>query len=137
LTSKTKAPAIKSKLKKRKPRKQVGAIAYRRTGSSIKILIITSRGTGRWILPKGWPMDNKADSEAALIEAWEEAGVKRIKEDPVHCGSLQYDKVMKDGSNQPVIMQLFSFEATKLSRISRNAGNANCVGWVSIQPSEN
>ena len=33
-------------------------------------------------------MENTPDSEAALIEAWEEAGVKRIKSDPMHCGTV-------------------------------------------------
>ena len=61
-------------------------------------------------------MENTPDSEAALIEAWEEAGVKRIKSDPMHCGSLRYNKVMKDGTDQPIEMQLFSFETAKLSK---------------------
>lgn len=61
-------------------------------------------------------MDNIPDSKAALIEAWEEAGVKRIKSDPIHCGSLRYIKVMKDGTNQPIDIQLFSFETAKLSK---------------------
>lgn len=61
-------------------------------------------------------MENTPDSEAALIEAWEEAGVKRIKSDPMHCGSLRYNKIMKDGTDQPIEMQLFSFETAKLSK---------------------
>jgi len=121
----------KNRFKKRKPRKQVGAIAYRRTKYGIKILIITSRGTGRWILPKGWPMENTPDSDAALIEAWEEAGVKRIKSDPMHCGSLRYNKVMKDGTDQPIEMQLFSFETAKLSKKFPERGQRK-LRWVGV-----
>jgi len=37
--------------------------------------MVTSRGTGRWVLPKGWEMDGKKSWEAAEIEALEEAGI--------------------------------------------------------------
>ncbi|MFV0409412.1 MAG: NUDIX hydrolase [Paracoccus sp. (in: a-proteobacteria)] len=53
---------------------QVGAIC--RDPGSGQLLLITSRGTGRWIIPKGWPMTGRSAAEAALREAWEEAGVK-------------------------------------------------------------
>lgn len=56
---------------------QVGAVPYRTsTDGKIEILLVTSRGTGRWIIPKGWPMIGKSLQEAAAIEAWEEAGVR-------------------------------------------------------------
>lgn len=38
--------------------------------------MITSRDTGRWIIPKGWSMPGKSCHRAAEIEAWEEAGVE-------------------------------------------------------------
>ena len=55
---------------------QVAALCYRGKGAEKEVLLITSRGTGRWILPKGWPMVGKNSAEAAAQEAWEEAGVK-------------------------------------------------------------
>ena len=39
------------------------------------MLLISSLGTGRWIIPKGWPMHNTTPAGAAGIEAFEEAGV--------------------------------------------------------------
>jgi 8-oxo-dGTP pyrophosphatase MutT (NUDIX family) len=55
---------------------QFAALPYQinRQGT-VRILMVTSRETGRWIIPKGWPMDGKLPHEAAAIEAFEEAGV--------------------------------------------------------------
>ena len=41
----------------------------------IEVLLVTSRDTGRWVIPKGWPMPGRSAPEAAAREAWEEAGV--------------------------------------------------------------
>lgn len=71
---------------------QVGAVPYRAAADGkIEILLVTSRGTGRWIIPKGWPMIGKSLQEAAAIEAWEEAGVRG---DPAEeeLGRFVYDK---------------------------------------------
>lgn len=40
----------------------------------LRVLMITSRDSGRWIMPKGWLMDGKKPWHAAEIEALEEAG---------------------------------------------------------------
>jgi 8-oxo-dGTP pyrophosphatase MutT (NUDIX family) len=39
-----------------------------------RVLMVTSRDTGRWVMPKGWLMDGKKPWQAAKIEALEEAG---------------------------------------------------------------
>jgi len=77
-------------------------------------------------------MESTPDSQAALIEAWEEAGVKRIKSDPIHCGSLRYNKAMNDGTDQPIEMQLFSFETAKLSKNFPERGQRK-LRWVGIK----
>lgn len=57
------------------------------------ILLVTSRDTGRWVIPKGWPMRHLVDSNAAKREALEEAGVLGcIRRDPV--GHFTYAKRM-------------------------------------------
>lgn len=59
------------------PKLQVGALPYRRQADgSIEVLLVTTRGTGQWIVPKGWPMPGRTLPEAATQEAWEEAGVR-------------------------------------------------------------
>ena len=56
---------------------QVAALPYRRRrDGTLEVLLVTSRGTGSWILPKGWPMAGKTLAEAAAQEAYEEAGVR-------------------------------------------------------------
>jgi len=54
---------------------QYAALCYRRRRSgAVEILLVTSRGTGRWIPPKGWPMAGISPEQAAATEALEEAG---------------------------------------------------------------
>jgi 8-oxo-dGTP pyrophosphatase MutT (NUDIX family) len=56
---------------------QLGALPYRhKEDGSIELLLVTSRGTGQWIVPKGWPIRGRSRAEAAAQEAYEEAGVR-------------------------------------------------------------
>ncbi|TCM55905.1 8-oxo-dGTP pyrophosphatase MutT (NUDIX family) [Rhizobium sp. PP-F2F-G48] len=83
---------------RRPERIQFAALCYRfRKKSAVpEMLLITSRDTGRWVIPKGWPMEGKASHEVAAREAWEEAGVKgEPSADPV--GSFTYEKGMSKG----------------------------------------
>lgn len=57
---------------------QIGAFCFRHKDAELQILMVTS-SNGRWILPKGWPMPGKTGRDVALIEAWEEAGVRKGK----------------------------------------------------------
>ena len=58
-------------------RRQVAALPPRLAkNGAIEILLVTSRDTGRWIIPKGWTSKGLRDCEAAAREAKEEAGVK-------------------------------------------------------------
>ena len=61
---------------KRSVRTQFGALCYRYHNDKLQVLLISSRGVGRWVIPKGWPMDEKTPAEASATEAFEEAGVK-------------------------------------------------------------
>jgi 8-oxo-dGTP pyrophosphatase MutT (NUDIX family) len=55
---------------------QFGAIPYRHVDGEIVFLIITSRGTGKWIFPKGGLIEGLSPAESAAQEAYEEAGVR-------------------------------------------------------------
>ena len=57
-------------------RHQVGVIPVRFGATGPEVLLITSRDSRRWIIPKGWPMKGRKDREAAAREAIEEAGIK-------------------------------------------------------------
>lgn len=58
-----------------KPRAQVGALPLRWTDRGWEVLLVTTRTTSRWTVPKGWPMKGRKGHEAAAVEAWEEGGV--------------------------------------------------------------
>ena len=68
----------KKRPKDRRPaRVQLGALPYRidlETG--VEVLLVTSRGTRRWIIPKGWPIKGFKPARTAAREAYEEAGVR-------------------------------------------------------------
>lgn len=79
--------AIKKKAVRRAKKgeriRQVAAIPFRLNAhGSVEVMLVTSRTTQRFIVPKGWPMKGKSGRKAATIEAMEEAGVlgKTLKE---------------------------------------------------------
>ena len=81
---------------KPKVRKQVAALPVRLDAEGrTRVLLITSRETQRFIVPKGWPMKGHKDCRAAAIEAQEEAGIiGRVGKKPI--GSYTYWKRRAD-----------------------------------------
>ena len=70
---------------------QAGALVHRAGRIGPQVLLITSRETQRWVIPKGWPHHGLSLPRSALREAWEEAGVRgRAGNEPL--GSFVYDK---------------------------------------------
>ncbi|WP_339758994.1 NUDIX hydrolase [uncultured Hoeflea sp.] len=60
---------------RKKPKRQSAAAVFRGSGDKCELLLITSRDTGRWIVPKGWIEEGEDGAEAAVRETWEEAGL--------------------------------------------------------------
>ncbi|HKR25228.1 MAG TPA: DUF47 family protein [Allosphingosinicella sp.] len=57
----------------------------------LQFLLVTSRDTGRWVIPKGNPMPRLRGHETALHEAYEEAGIEGdMSRDPI--GWFSYEK---------------------------------------------
>lgn len=73
---------------------QVGAIPIRWTNGRAEVMLITTRGTGRWTIPKGWPLAESLGAECAAREAFEEAGV-RGRIEPYSIGVFEYWKRTK------------------------------------------
>ena len=70
------------------------------------MLLVTSRDTGRWIIPKGWPAKGKSPHKSAAREAREEAGVVgTIKRRPL--GAFSYKKRLKNGKVVVCEVQVF------------------------------
>jgi 8-oxo-dGTP pyrophosphatase MutT (NUDIX family) len=83
------------------PKHQVAALPFRTDpNGQVEFLLITSRETKRWVIPKGWPMRGKKPYRAAEREAYEEAGVAGEIEQAA-LGSYAYDKRMGNGSAVP------------------------------------
>ena len=92
-------------------RRQVAALPWRGEGPALEILLVSSRETRRWVIPKGWPMKDKADHLAAAQEAYEEAGLDgRIVERPI--GDYPYLKRLKSGAARPVTVDVYPLEVT-------------------------
>lgn len=84
---------------------QYAALPYR-LQDGLELLLISSRETGRWVLPKGWPMKGKKAHAAAAREALEEAGVKgKIGKRAV--GAYSYAKRLSDGAVLACTVQVY------------------------------
>lgn len=95
-----------------KPRMQVGALPWRRHKGRLEILLVTSRDTGRWVIPKGWPMAHLVDSNAAKLEALEEAGVAgHISRMAI--GTYDYDKRQAEGPAIACRVTVYPLEVTE------------------------
>lgn len=99
---------------RRPPRLQYAALCYRvRTGHPLEILLITSRDTGRWVIPKGWPIKGKRAHEVAAREAFEEAGVKgSCERAPI--GHYVYRKKLDSGLKVSCTVRVFAMKVAGL-----------------------
>ncbi|OAN85380.1 NUDIX hydrolase [Jannaschia sp. EhC01] len=102
---------------KRDPRTQFAGLPFRvlkgKAGKRVEVLLVTSRETQRWIIPKGWPMDGMTPAEAAAQEVWEEAGA-RGKGYDVCLGLYSYRKWMSEDESLPVIVAVFPVKVRTL-----------------------
>lgn len=110
---------------------QYGALCfrYRGDGPDIEILVITSRDSGRWVIPRGWPMKGKKPFQAAATEAREEAGVYgTIRKEPIGC--YTHLKDLDDGDVAPCVVDVFQIEVTELRSEFKERGQ-RILEWVS------
>jgi 8-oxo-dGTP pyrophosphatase MutT (NUDIX family) len=117
----------------RKPpvsRVQYAALPFRRRRSAgTEIMLVTSRTTGRWIIPKGWPMKRKTPYAAAAREALEEAGVVgHIDKQPI--GSFSHKKLLKQGEEVVCEVQVFPLEVRHQRKTWPDKGKRE-VQWFS------
>jgi 8-oxo-dGTP pyrophosphatase MutT (NUDIX family) len=102
--------------RKKRTRVQYAALPYRRRGNSrTEVMLVTSRETGRWIIPKGWPKRRKKPCASAAREAFEEAGVVgRVGKSPI--GSYSYKKRLKRGEVVVCQVDVFPLEVKRLKK---------------------
>ena len=95
---------------------QVGAICTRKKAGKLEILLVTSRGTKRWVIPKGWQMDGLSDSQAATVEAWEEAGVSQARVDKSASGKYKYPKDLGKGKVVETTVRVFRLKVMEMKK---------------------
>lgn len=121
----------------RPPRQQYAALCYRmkKKQGPLEVLIATSRDTGRWVIPKGWPMADKKAHQVAEREAFEEVGVKgKIGKEPL--GYYTYRKTLDNGLKIPVRVQVHALEVTECLKSFPEKG-ARTLEWVSCEEAAN
>jgi 8-oxo-dGTP pyrophosphatase MutT (NUDIX family) len=92
-------------------RRQFAALPYRKDGG-LEVMLVSSRETRRWVLPKGWPMKGKKPHTVAAIEALEEAGLLgKIGKKSI--GSYHYVKRMPNGATLACEVDVFPFRVQK------------------------
>ncbi|MDO5609222.1 MAG: NUDIX hydrolase [Pseudomonadota bacterium] len=107
---------------------QVAALCLRGKGERREVLLVTSRGRGRWILPKGWPMTGRSLAEAALQEAWEEAGAKgRVQKKAI--GRYRYQNLLGDDIGLPVEARVYQIDQIRLADEYPEAGQRERRWW--------
>jgi 8-oxo-dGTP pyrophosphatase MutT (NUDIX family) len=101
------------------PCTQCGALCWRRSDNGIQVLLVTSRETGRWVIPKGWPIAGLSPEDSAAREAWEEAGVHGSAS-PRAIGVYTYDKVtdrkVDPPQSFPCVVAVYPVETTGSTR---------------------
>ncbi|MAW87539.1 MAG: NUDIX hydrolase [Phyllobacteriaceae bacterium] len=95
---------------------QSAALPWRKSGKGMEVMLVTSRGTGRWVLPKGWPEKGETLSQSALREAAEEAGIEGNVA-PDEAGVYFYDKVLRNGVIRRCEVHVFALRVRKLAKV--------------------
>ena len=92
---------------------QYGVIPVRRRADgSVEVLLITSRDTRRWVVPRGNPIAGKSPAESAAQEAYEEAGiVGEVGPDAI--GRYSYEKRRRLGTLVPAVVHLFPMKVAE------------------------
>jgi 8-oxo-dGTP pyrophosphatase MutT (NUDIX family) len=91
-------------------RAQFAALCWRVKKDDVQVCLVTSRTRGRWILPKGWPMNKQTPAAAAAMEAYEEAGLKGDVSDS-SLGVYTYVKPL-NGIEAPIVAIVYPLHVT-------------------------
>ena len=116
----------------RSKRVQYAALPYRPTGSSgTEVILVTSRGRQRWIIPKGWPHSGRAPCYSAAREAFEEAGVLGLV-GRRSLGLFRYKKRLKKGRVAVCDVHVFPLHVAR-QRPQWPEKNQRDIKWVSVK----
>lgn len=98
---------------KKKETVQYAALPYLIEDGHPRVLLVTSRETRRWILPKGKPEKKLAPHAVAAHEAYEEAGVRgAVAEEPF--AAFMSTKRLASGREIPCEIKVFLLEVGQI-----------------------
>jgi 8-oxo-dGTP pyrophosphatase MutT (NUDIX family) len=111
--------------------RQVGALPFQRDAEgNLMFLLVTSRGTKRFVIPKGWRLKMRSDAESAAAEAEQEAGVTgKPTESPI--GSYFYWKRLKKVF-VPITVDVYALHVEEALTDWRE-GSQRSRKWVSAE----
>ena len=109
---------------------QYGALCWRPVKKTFEVLVITSLDTGRWIIPKGWPMLDRTPQGTAQQEAWEEAGIRGGVE-KIPLGTYEYLKRISSGEDVQVETHVFALCVKEMSVASFPEKGRRKRKWMS------
>lgn len=96
--------------------KQIAALpVHWDSKGKLRVLMVTSRDRGRWVMPKGWTIDGKKPWQAAKIEAMEEAGAVGFVSDEA-IGVYHYKKRLEKGRAVRCRVTVYPMIVDKLRR---------------------
>lgn len=94
-------------------RTQFGALGYRIQRDKVQVLLVTSRTSKRWILPKGWPVNGATPIEAAMREAYEEAGVEgKVTGNCI--GIYSHTKSLRKNEDLPFVVAIYPMKVARM-----------------------
>ena len=95
-------------------RKQSAVLAYRQSDKGLRVALVTSMGTRRWVLPKGNIDAGRTARDSAALEALEEAGVEGTL-GKRSIGSYEYEKAELKGGDLCRV-EVFAMAVTRIKR---------------------
>ena len=111
---------------------QAGVIAYRVLDGKVQVLLMTSRDTGRWIIPKGNINGRSTPSKAAEKEAYEEAGVIGAITSSTPLGIYTYSKKLASGEARAATVEVYLLRIKERLKKWPEKGERK-LSWVSTK----
>jgi 8-oxo-dGTP pyrophosphatase MutT (NUDIX family) len=115
-----------------KPYQQYAALPFvRDSDGSVRVMLVTTRGRKRWMVPKGWPIPGLQPHESAAREAFEEAGVVgHVGSKPL--GSFEYSKGVGFGRRVKCTVEVFPLEVDHQRRYWLERGERE-TKWFNVK----
>src|SRR5438552_4443067 len=111
---------------------QAGVIAYRVLDGKVQVLLMTSRDTGRWIIPKGNINGRSKPSKVAEKEAYEEAGVRGAITSSIPLGIYTYSKKLESGEARAATVEVYLLRIKERLKKWPEKGQRK-LSWVSTK----